>query len=88
MTTRQPKYGKDEHARLGTQLYERRVRPLVEEGNRGQVVAIDVDTGEYELAADTLTATTRLLDRLPEAQVWMVRIGHPAVHRFGYRIRK
>jgi hypothetical protein len=35
------------------------------------------------VAEDTLLAADRLLARCPEAQIWFVRIGHPAVHRFG-----
>jgi hypothetical protein len=61
------------------------VRPLVEAGNEGKIVAIDIDSGDYELAADTLTASQRLLARCPDAQIWCVRIGHQAVHRFGSR---
>ena len=86
MQLRRPRYTKDEHARLGTELYEREVRSQVEEGNHGRIVAIDVDSGAYELAEDGLTAANRLLTRLPDAQVWCVRIGYPAVHRFGSRL--
>jgi hypothetical protein len=57
----------------------------VEAGNQGKIVAIDVDTGDYELAEDTLTAADQLLARCPDAQVWFVRIGHAGVHRFGTR---
>jgi hypothetical protein len=87
MTGPQPRYTKEEHARRGADLYERDVRPQVEAGNRGRIVAIDVDTGAFEVAADTLTASRRLLDRCPEAQIWCIRIGHSAVHRFGPRVR-
>lgn len=87
MTRLQPRYTKEEHARRGTALYEQQVRPQVEAGNRGKVVAIDVDTGAFEVADDTLTAAQRLLARHPDAQIWCVRIGHPAVHRFGPRVR-
>jgi hypothetical protein len=86
MNIRQPRYTKEEHARRGTEMYERRVRPQVEAGNTGRIVAIDVDSGEYELADDTLAATDRLLARRPDAQIWLVRIGHAGVHRFGHRI--
>jgi hypothetical protein len=82
MSTRQPRYAKDEHARLGTELYEREVRPQVEDGNRGKIVAIDVDTGAFEMADNGLTAANRLLAHHPDAQIWCVRIGYPAVHRF------
>jgi hypothetical protein len=87
MTGGQPRYSKEEHARRGTALYEQQVRPQVEAANHGKVVAIDVDTGAFEVADDTLTASQRLLARLPDAQIWCVRIGYPAVYRFGPRVR-
>ncbi len=81
MTVRQPRYSGDEHARRGSELYERQVRPLVE-GNTGKIVAIDLESGELEMADRVLPATDRLLARLPDAQVWCERIGHEAVYRF------
>jgi len=83
MSVRQPRLSKEEHARLGADIYEQRVRPQVESGNHGRIVAIDVDTGEFEVADHTLAAAERLLARLPDAQIWFVRIGHRGVHRFG-----
>lgn len=85
MTERQLRYSKEDFARRGNKIYEQRVRPQVEEGNEGKIVAIDIETGSFEVAEDTLTASERLLARYPEAQVWFVRIGHRAVHRFGPR---
>lgn len=87
MTTPQPRYSMDEHARRGDALYEQQVRPQVEDTSRGRVVALDVDTGSFEVADDTLTASRQLLARHPDAQIWCVRVGHPAVHRFGPRVR-
>lgn len=87
MTKRQPRYSKEEHARRGTAVYEQHVRPQVEAGNQGKIVALDVDTGAFEVAEDSVTASLRLLARHPDAQIWSVRIGHPAVHRFGPRVR-
>lgn len=83
MIGRQPHLGREEHARLGTAIYEQQVRPQVEAGNQGKIVAIDVETGAFEVAEDTLTASQRLLSRYPDAQIWCVRIGHRGVHRFG-----
>jgi len=85
MTTRQPRYSREEFARRGNELYERQVRPQVEDGNEGKVVAIDIETGMFEVAEDTLTASDHLLARCPDAQTWFVRIGHRALHRFGPR---
>ncbi len=85
MTVRQPRYTKEEFARRGEEIYERQVRPQVEEGNAGRIVAIDIETGTFEIADDTLTASDRLLARNPDAQTWFVRVGHRGVHRFGPR---
>ena len=82
MAKSQPRYSKDEHARRGAEMYERQVRPQVEAGNHGKVVALDIDSGAFEVADDGLTAAKRLLARQPDAQIWCVRIGYPAVHRF------
>ena len=83
MPIRQPRLSKVEHAQRGTALYEEKIRPQVEAGNFGKVVAIDVDTGEFEVGDETLPAAERLLLRFPDAQIWFVRIGHRGVHRFG-----
>ena len=84
MAARQPRYSKEEFARRGTELYEQKIRPQVEADNHGRIVTIDIETGEYELADDTLTAANRMIDRKPDVQLYAVRIGYPAVVRFGY----
>lgn len=88
MTVRQPRYSKEEFARRGDEIYESQVRQQVAEGNHGKFVAIDIETGTFELADDTMTATRQLYERVPDAQPWVVRIGYRAVHRFGARSLK
>jgi hypothetical protein len=85
MTVRQPRYSKEEHARRGTEIYEQQVRPQVEAGNQGKIVAIDIDSAAFEVAEDTLTVANRLLGWFPDAQIWFVRIGYRGIHRFGPR---
>lgn len=85
MPPRQPRYSKEEHARRGTELYESQVRPRVYAGNEGRVVAIDIDSGAFELGENSVEASERLLARQPGAQIWCVRIGSPGVHHFGPR---
>jgi hypothetical protein len=82
---RQPRYSKQEHAQLGKQIYEHDLRARLEPVNDGKIVAIDVDTKEFEVGESVISTTQRLLARLPDAQIWCVRIGHRAVHRFGPR---
>ena len=81
---RRPRFSKDEFMKRGSELYER-IRPQVEEENRGKIVAIDLETGTFEVAADTLHASERLLARCPQAQTWFVRIGYDDLFRIGPR---
>lgn len=83
MNTQPLRYSKEEFAQRGNEIYQSQVRPQVEEGNFGRIVAIDIETGAFEVADDTIIASDRLLERCPNAQIWRVRIGHKAVHRFG-----
>jgi hypothetical protein len=85
MAVRQPRYSKEEFARRGHEIYESQVHPQIEEGNHGRIVAIDIETGAFEVADDSLTAAKQLLIRFPGAQIFGIRIGHRAVHRFGFR---
>ena len=83
MGVRQPRHSKEEFARRGQAIYEQRGRPQVEEGSRGRIVAIDIETGEFEVGDDPLAASDQLFARCPDAQPWLVRIGERALHRFG-----
>ncbi len=88
MAIRRPLYNKEEFARRGDEIYESTIRPQVEADNYGKIVAIDIETGTFAIADDTLTASQKLLAKCPHAQTWVVRIGHRAVHRFGARSLK
>jgi len=81
----QPRYSKEEFAQRGDAAYEGEIRPLVEAENEGKFVAIDIETGAYEIDADELAASDRLLARVPDAQIWLKRIGSRYVRRFGRR---
>jgi hypothetical protein len=88
MTVRQPRYSKEEFARRGDEIYESQVRQQVEEGNHGKIVAIDLETGNYEVDRSEVEACNRLEANHPEAQIWIVRIGSRHVRRFGGRMKK
>ena len=85
MAIRQPRYSKEEFAQRGDQLYQSQIKSQVETGNNGKIVAIDIETGMFEIADDLLTASKSLSARLPDAQTWFVRIVHQAVDHFGAR---
>jgi hypothetical protein len=74
-------FTKEEIVQRGKQISERDIRRLVEAGNDGRVVAIDVRTGEFELADDAITSASQLRARLPEAAVYFMRVGYPTMAR-------
>lgn len=83
MEIRQPRYSKEEFARRDNEIYDTQVRSKVEEGNHGKIVAINIETGTFEIADTPMQAVDRLYEREPNAQPWVIRIGHRAVFRFG-----
>lgn len=68
---------KEEILQRGKEIYHRNIQPRVEPDNKGRVVAIDVHSGEFELADDAVTSASQLRARLPDASVFFVRIGRP-----------
>jgi len=81
MTTAIAQLTREEIIRRGKEIYERDIRPLLEAGNEGRVVAIDVISGEYELADTATISANRLRARLPEATVFFMRVGYPTMAR-------
>ena len=80
----QPRYSKEEFARRGDEIYERDIRPRIEAGDEGKFVVIDIETGAYEIDADELAASDRLVARNSDAQLWVMRVGSRYARRFGY----
>ena len=50
------------------------IRDELEAKYPGQYVYIDVVTGEYEVAPDTVTASGRLHQRFPDVKPWIMKI--------------
>ena len=85
-TTR--RYSKEEFARRGDALYENDIRAHLKTEDDGKFAAIDIESGMFELDVDEMEAGDRLRARMPDAQIWIVRVGSRSVHRFGARERR
>lgn len=83
MTARQPKYSFEDFARRGDEIYETNIKSQVEDSNRGKIVAIDIDTGAWEMNTSEIIASKRLRTKYPSAQIWFVRIGSRSIRHFG-----
>lgn len=82
---KQRRYPKEEFARRGDAIYEQKIRPHLKPSDTGKFLAIDIETGEYEIGNDRLEACDLLNARIPDAQIWMVRIGSRSMLFFGGR---
>ncbi len=82
-----PRYTSDELARLGDGIFEREVAARVADEDPRHFVAIDVETGAYEVDRDESSTIERLLERRPGAQLWLRRVGSRHAHRFGNRVQ-
>jgi hypothetical protein len=81
MTTVTEKLTAKEIADRGQEIYYRDILPLIPDGNQNRIVAIDVYTGAYEMADDVRTCTSRLKERVPTAEIFLMRVGYPTFSR-------
>ena len=82
-------YAAEEVESRGTAIYEDKIRHLVEPGETGKFVVIDVYSGDYEIDERDGAAASRLLKRRPDAMTWAARVGYPAAYRWtGFRQRR
>jgi len=78
-----PKYSKDEFSRRGEEMFQQQITDQLDGVDPDKVIAIDIDSGDFEVADEMIEAVDRLRQRKPEAQVWMRRVGPGAIMRFG-----
>lgn len=66
-------------------IYRRLIQPTLEASNIGRLVAIDVDSEQFEIGDDLITISDRLRERCPAAQIGALRIGVGPVYKLGWR---
>lgn len=81
MVAKLPRYGPEEFARRGDAIYLRDVTPTLKPDDNGKIVAIDIESGQWEIDPSEVEACDRLEKRLPNAQIWLARFGSRAVRR-------
>ena len=78
-----PRYTSEEITRRGQALYDERLRADVDTRHRGKFLVLDIESGEYEIDVDELTALQRAKRKKPDAALYILRIGYPAAYRIG-----
>ncbi len=74
-----PRYTNEEIARRGEEIYASRLRNRLEKEHEGQVVIIDIESGDYEIGHDSLATNKRALAKHPGAALYGIRVGFPFV---------
>ena len=81
--TRRPR---EEVVRLGKEIYERDIRPQVEDSHHGETISIDVASGDWAVGDSVIAATDRLWAQHPDAvDIFSLRIGYGVLRHFGGR---
>jgi hypothetical protein len=83
MAAAKRRYSKEEFARRGDALVASKVRPHLTAADEDKFVAIDIESGEYELDKNEMAAAARLRKRVANPQIWLVHVTLGYLHRFG-----
>ena len=67
-----------EIANRGRELYRDRLQATIEPAHRGEYIAIDVESGDYALAADEDLAVEQIEQRRPDGTIYLIRVGYTA----------
>ncbi len=73
-----------ELARRAEDLYERRLRELLEKTHHGFFVSIEPDSGDYFLGRSLDEAIERAQEAKPNRALYTRRIGFPGAFEIGY----
>ena len=77
------KLGTHEVVKRGQSIFETQLKPLFVNESPDSFLAIDVLSGDYEVAADDLTPGQRLRARHPGAKIYLRRVGDEAAYYVG-----
>ncbi|MDD9974823.1 MAG: hypothetical protein OXU27_12500 [Candidatus Poribacteria bacterium] len=74
-------------AARGEKIYQQQIRDKVDPKHKGKFLVLDLETGDYEIDAEDLVATDRLLAKHPNAIIYGVRVGFPAAYGIGFNFK-
>ena len=83
-----PKYSTEEIVERGREIYETRLKKELEAQNIGKFLVIDIETGEYEMDEDRVTASLRASHKSPGRTRFGMRIGYETLGTIGNSLRR
>lgn len=82
------RYSKEVVVQRGDELFEQTIRAQVAGRPEMDFVAIDIESGDFEVGTDELAVMKQLLARRPDAQIFGRRVGFRSAHRIGFVPRR
>jgi hypothetical protein len=76
-----------EFVRKAEELYESRLRPVLEAEHRDEFVAIDPESGDYFLGKTLSEAIAAARRSHPDRLAHAMRVGHKVALHFGMQVR-
>jgi hypothetical protein len=70
-------------AKRGKKIYQQKIKRMLEKDHQGEIVAIEVESGDYFLGKTVIEAADKGKKRHPQKGFYFIRIGHKAVHFVG-----
>ncbi|MCK4733436.1 MAG: hypothetical protein KAT65_13370 [Methanophagales archaeon] len=70
---------KDELVEKGKEIYKK-IKDRLEPAHKGEIVAIDVKTGDYFLGKDVVEADEKAREKYPDDVFYFNKIGYRAVY--------
>lgn len=71
---------------IAEKIFERSIKDQLRPEDNGKFLAINIQTGEFEIDSDDVEAIERLRNRSPEGQIWLRKTDSKYAARFsGFR---
>ena len=87
MNVVEPRHSPEEFKEWGDRIYDEQIRPNLAPEDHGKFVAVDIEGRGFAIAEKAVDASQMLRRRVPDAQIWLKRVGHATPYRFGWHRR-
>ena len=76
-------YTLEEICHRANKIYRERIQQFVEPEQNGKFIAIDIESGDYEIDEDDIVAEDRLEERRPGFAGHLLRVGYESAFTIG-----
>jgi hypothetical protein len=76
----------EEIARRGQEIYDKSLRDKLEPEHKGELLVLNIETGEYEMDKDDRLAFERARNRWPSSVFYFLRVGYRTTYHLGFPI--